>query len=78
MFAAIQQVAKTTAYRLAEASLLSPYTYTAIIWAALAGWLLWDELPSLPVIAGTLVVIGSNLFIAWRELHRSPGEAIEY
>ncbi|MDJ0801399.1 MAG: DMT family transporter [Desulfobacterales bacterium] len=69
-FAAIQQVAKTTAYRLAEASLLTPYTYTAIIWAAMAGWLLWEELPSTPVITGTLVVIGSNLFIAWRETHR--------
>ncbi len=70
IFAAIQQVAKTTALRLAEASLLAPYTYTAIIWATLSGWLLWEELPSLPVIAGTLVVIGSNLFIAWREPQR--------
>lgn len=67
LFAAIQQVAKTRAYRLAEASLLSPYTYTAIIWAALAGWLFWDEFPSPAVIAGTGVVIGSNLFIVWRE-----------
>ena len=67
LFAAVQQVAKTTAYRLAEASLLSPYTYTAIIWAVLVGWLLWKEFPSPTVIAGTLVVIGSNLFIAWRE-----------
>ena len=74
IFAAIQQVAKTTALRLAEASLLAPYTYTAIIWAALSGWLLWEEWPALPVIAGTLVVIGSNLFIAWREPQRpAPG-----
>ena len=31
IFAAIQQVAKTTAYRFAEASLLAPYTYTSIV-----------------------------------------------
>ena len=68
IFAAIQQVAKTQAYRLAEASLLAPYTYTAIIWAALAGWLLWAEFPSPAVMAGILVVIGSNLFNAWREM----------
>ncbi len=65
---------KTTAYRMVEASLLAPYTYTAIIWAVLAGWVLWAEFPSLPVIAGTLVVIGSNLFIAWRETQRSSVE----
>ena len=62
------KVAKTRAYRLAEASLLAPYTNTAIIWAALAGWLLWREFPSPAVIAGTLVVIASNLFNAWREV----------
>ncbi|MDJ0723395.1 MAG: DMT family transporter [Desulfobacterales bacterium] len=74
IFAGLQQLAKTTAYRLAEASLLAPYTYTAIIWAALAGWLLWDDIPSAPVVAGTLVVISSNLFIAWREAQRSSAE----
>ncbi len=77
LFAAIQQVAKTTAYRLAEASLLAPCTYTAIIWAILSGWLLWEDLPSLPVIAGTLVVIGSNLFIAWRETQRSATGTVD-
>ncbi len=56
---------------MAEALLLSPRTYTAIIWAALAGWLLWKEFLSPAVIAGTLVVIGSNLFIAWRETRHS-------
>ena len=73
----MQQVAKTTAYRLAEASLLAPYTYTAIIWAALVGWLLWEAIPSPSVVAGTLVVIGSNLFIAWRETQRSFVEGVD-
>jgi len=66
-FAAIQQVAKTTAYRFAEASLLAPYTYSAILWATWLGWLLWGELPKLTVMVGTLVVTGSNFFIFWKE-----------
>jgi len=65
-FAAIQQVAKTTAFRLAEASLLSPYTYTAIIWATLAGWFFWHDLPSLTVLAGAAMVILSNVVMAWQ------------
>ena len=67
VFATIQQVAKTTAFQLAEASLLAPFTYTAIIWATLSGWFLWRDLPSLSVVAGTLVVIASNTVMAWRE-----------
>jgi drug/metabolite transporter (DMT)-like permease len=36
IFTAIQQLAKTAAFRFAEASFLAPYTYTAIVWASLA------------------------------------------
>ena len=67
IFTVIQQVAKTTAFRFAEASFLAPYTYTAIVWATLSGWILWKDFPSFTVLMGTLVVIGSNLFIVWRE-----------
>ncbi len=66
IFTAIQQVAKTTAFRFAEASLLAPYTYTAIVWATLIGWIFWKDFPTLAVTLGTLVVIGSNLSIVWR------------
>jgi len=66
IFAAIQQVAKTAAFRYAEASFLAPYTYTAIVWATVAGWLLWREPLTIPVAVGTGVVIASNLFILRR------------
>lgn len=67
VFTAVQQVAKTTAYRFAEASILSPYTYSAILWATLAGWVFWKNLPTLSVVIGAGVVIAGNLAIAWRE-----------
>jgi len=67
IFAAIQQVAKTTAYRFAEASLLAPYTYTSIVWATLMGWVIWHDFPAQSVLMGTAVVIGCNLIITWRE-----------
>lgn len=63
VFSAIQQLAKTAAFRFAEASFLAPYTYTAIVWASLSGWLLWRETLTLPVAFGTGIVIASNLFI---------------
>lgn len=58
---------KTQAYRYAEASLLSPITYTGIIWASLFGWLIWQDWPTQNIWIGAFVIIGSNLFILWRE-----------
>ncbi len=72
VFAAIQQLAKTAAFRFAEASFLAPYTYTAIVWATLAGWLLWREVIGVQVMVGTGVVIACNLFIL---RHARPADA---
>ena len=66
IFTAVQQLAKTAAFRFAEASFLAPYTYTAIVWATLAGWLLWREFVTVQVVVGTGVVIASNLIILRR------------
>jgi drug/metabolite transporter (DMT)-like permease len=70
IFAVVQQVTKTTAYRFAEASLLAPYTYTSIVWATLVGWIVWHDFPALSVLTGTAVVIGCNLFMIWWEINR--------
>lgn len=64
-------VAKTQAFRYAEASLLSPVQYTMIIWAALAGWVVWRDVPSLNVIIGAGIIITANLLIIWRENKKS-------
>jgi len=61
------QILKTEAFRLAEASLLSPFSYLNIFWATLIGWLFFGELPDIYVIIGCIMLIFSNLFILWRE-----------
>ena len=71
IFTAVQQLAKTAAFRYCEASFLAPYTYTSLVWAALAGWLLWRETITVPVVLGTGVVVASNLFILRRETGRT-------
>ena len=63
----VQLVLKTEAFRLAEASLLSPFTYLMLIWSVIIGWLFWGDIPSIQVLIGAGVIIISNLFITWRE-----------
>jgi drug/metabolite transporter (DMT)-like permease len=61
------QFFRTMAYRHAEASLLSPFVYTAIIWATAFGWLVWGDFPTLEIIAGAAIIVASNAIIVWRE-----------
>jgi len=55
-------------YRRAPPAMLAPFEYTALIGAAIAGYLIWDEVPDVWVIAGGLVIITSGLFIVYREI----------
>jgi drug/metabolite transporter (DMT)-like permease len=57
----------TQAFRMTPAVVVAPLDYTALIWATLAGWLVWNELPDGMVIAGAAVIIASGAFTLWRE-----------
>jgi len=56
------------AYRQAAPSILAPFEYTALIGGAIAGYLIWDEVPDRWVVAGAFVIIGSGLFVVYREV----------
>ncbi|WP_299861635.1 DMT family transporter [uncultured Hoeflea sp.] len=60
----------TQAFRLAPAVVVAPLDYTAIIWATLLGWIVWNEIPDALTFVGAAVIIASGVFIIWRE-HRT-------
>jgi drug/metabolite transporter (DMT)-like permease len=68
MCSALAWVGIIGGYRRAPPAMLAPFEYTAIIGAAIAGYLIWDEVPDIWVITGGLVIIGSGLFIVYREI----------
>lgn len=55
-------------YRRAPPAVLAPFEYTALIAGAVAGYLIWDEVPDRWVMAGALVIIASGLYIVYREV----------
>ena len=63
------QLLMTTGYRLAPAGVAAPFDYVSMIWATLLGFLLWNDIPTVGVLVGAALVIGSGLFILYRE-HR--------
>ncbi len=66
----IGQLWMTTAYRLAPPAIVAPFDYTSIIWALILGFVLFDTFPEPLVLVGAAIVIGSGLYIIYRETVR--------
>lgn len=56
-----------TAMRVGEISFVAPFRYTALLWAMVAGFLMFSEVPDLAMIVGALVIVGSGLYTLYRE-----------
>jgi len=57
----------TNAHRHAEASVLSPTIYSQIVFVSVMGWLIFGSVPSLSTIVGSLIIIGSGVYVWHRE-----------
>jgi len=55
-------------YRRASPAMLAPFEYTALVGGAIAGYLIWDEVPDRWVVVGATVIICSGLFVVYREI----------
>jgi len=52
---------------IAPASVLQPFNYTMLIWAAVLGWIFFGHLPDHWTMFGAVIVVGSGLFAWYRE-----------
>jgi len=57
----------TNAHRHAEASVLSPTIYSQIVFVSVLGWLVFGSTPSFSTIVGSLIIIGSGVYVWHRE-----------
>ncbi|MEO1018697.1 MAG: DMT family transporter, partial [Pseudomonadota bacterium] len=55
----------------APAATLQPLNYSMIVWGTLLSIIFFKTWPDGPTIIGAMIVIGSGLFITWREQRRS-------
>ena len=61
LLGSISAVALAWAYRHAEAQVLAPVEYTAFVWSALLGWLVFAERVSPYTVAGAMLIIAGCL-----------------
>lgn len=62
------------ALRYLSAGLVAPFQYLEIVSATFLGYLVFGDFPDLATWVGILVIVGSGLFVYWREsrLNRGP------
>jgi drug/metabolite transporter (DMT)-like permease len=61
---------------LAPASVLAPYKFTAILFAALFGYLVFGDIPPLTTIIGAIIIVSSGLYIFMRERKLARAEPV--
>ena len=65
----------TLGYAREEAQKLAPLEYTALIWAGLYGWFIFEETPGWRLWIGAALIIGACLLIAFETKFRTRKEA---
>ena len=61
------QLAMTESLGRGPVSVVVPMDYTSLIWATALGWLAYGTLPAAATWLGAPLIVGSGLFIVWRE-----------
>jgi drug/metabolite transporter (DMT)-like permease len=65
MFCAAGTLCFYTAVKHTSASNVSQYHYTQLLTGAVVSYVLWRELPTVWMVAGSVLIVGSGLYIAW-------------
>ncbi|MEM9872684.1 MAG: DMT family transporter [Pseudomonadota bacterium] len=63
----IAQILVTSSYRFGGASMLAPFDYASLIFAALIGYVIFNEVPTLTMVLGAALVVAGGVLIIWRE-----------
>jgi len=63
----VGQILLTSSYREADASVVAPFEYASILFALGIGYAVFDEVPTLTMLAGASLVVMAGILIIWRE-----------
>ena len=63
----VGQLLLTASLRFGQVASVVVMDYSALFWATLYGWLLWDHLPPAATWLGAPLIIAAGIVIAWRE-----------
>jgi drug/metabolite transporter (DMT)-like permease len=65
----IAQILLTESYRHADMSVVAPFEYTSLVLSIAVGYFFFQDVPTIEMLIGGLIVVGAGIFIIYRE-HR--------
>jgi len=68
---ALGQIWITSAFSCAPPSVVAPFEYTSILWAFGIDWVFWSASPTVHLLIGATIVVGSGVYVVMEE-HRLP------
>jgi drug/metabolite transporter (DMT)-like permease len=66
-FLVIGYICAVGSMRVGDIAVVAPFRYTALLWAILLGWILFDTLPDGWTLVGAALVVATGIYTFWRE-----------
>jgi drug/metabolite transporter (DMT)-like permease len=64
------------ALKISDAATVAPLQYTLLLWAIVFGWWFFGEVPRTTMVIGAALIVGSGLFIFFREQQLKKRESV--
>ncbi len=65
------------ALRTGAIAVVAPFRYTTAMWATIAGFIVWGDIPDVWGVTGTLFIIGSGLYTFYREVELAKARTLD-
>jgi drug/metabolite transporter (DMT)-like permease len=72
---AVASIFMIRAFRGVDLAVVSPFRYIVVVWALLAGNLIWNDKPNLTAVLGVVLIVSSGFILMRREWRKSTGAA---
>jgi drug/metabolite transporter (DMT)-like permease len=67
LFGGVGQILMTMSYRYADAATIASFEYVSMLWGLAFGYILFGEVPTASVVAGSAIVVAAGILIIYRE-----------
>ena len=74
---AVGQYWWTRSLHLAPTAAVAPFQYLSLVWALIIGFAVWGDVPTITLVIGSAIVVGSGIFLFWHESRRAMAAAAE-
>jgi drug/metabolite transporter (DMT)-like permease len=61
----------TRAIHMAPTGAVVPFNYLNLVWAAMLGFAIWGDVPTIGLVIGSAIVVASGLFLLWHETRKA-------